>query len=193
MGRHSLLERWVVASQLPNILTLLRFLLIPALVMLLWEELFAWSIVVFMVAGGTDALDGFLAKRYRGVTSLGTLLDPLADKALLISVMVVLQAKGVLPLWFLGSVIGCDLLILAGIGGLWLRKAPVVIAPSFLGKVTTALQMFLVLVLLVCLVFFPSFLEYMRVFFVGVALFSIVSVAHYGYGVLSRYFFVSRS
>src|SRR5262245_50518057 len=73
-------------KSLPNIITLARLLLVPAIIWSLSEEDYLWAFILFVVAGASDALDGFLAKKLNAHTRLGAYLDPLADKALLVSI-----------------------------------------------------------------------------------------------------------
>ena len=82
----------VKARDIPNMITVFRFLLVPPIVWLLLEERFGYALVVFGIAGFSDGLDGFLAKRYGWISRLGEKMDPLADK-LLITVAVLIPAR----------------------------------------------------------------------------------------------------
>ncbi len=142
-------------SDLPNIITALRMAAVVPLTWLLIEQLYGAALVVAFVAGVSDAVDGFLAKRFDWASELGGILDPLADKLLLLSCFFVLTAQGQLPAWLLVLVLGRDLLIVAG--GLafhyWIR--PVSAEPLALSKLNTFLQILLVLMLLVDLGWWP--------------------------------------
>ena len=84
---------------LPNIITILRLLLVPLIVFLMLKDLMGAAFMVFLVAGISDAVDGLLAKRLDQVTNLGTYLDPIADKVLLVSIYVTLGVGDYLPVW----------------------------------------------------------------------------------------------
>lgn len=125
---------------LPNILTLVRILLIPVFLFFVLNDILNWSILVFAAAGLTDLLDGFIAKRFNLRTELGANLDPVADKLLLSSAFIALAFKGYVPLWLCVPVLIYDVIILAAV--LVLRRAgrKVNISPTVSGKMTTALQ-----------------------------------------------------
>ncbi len=122
---------------------------------LLIEKSYGSALVVAFLAGISDAVDGFLAKRFDWASELGGILDPLADKLLLLSCFFVLTVQGLLPVWLLLLVLGRDLLIVAG--GLafhyWIR--PVTGEPLAISKINTFLQILLVLVQLLHLGWWP--------------------------------------
>jgi cardiolipin synthase len=99
---------------LPNLLSVLRLVLVPVTIWLIMRHQLAGAFWVFVVAGSTDALDGFLAKRLGAVSKLGAYLDPLADKALLVGIYVTLSIGGYLPLWLVLLVVFRDLVIVGG-------------------------------------------------------------------------------
>ena len=105
-------------SHIPNFLTVLRILLIPVFVLLFVEGAYFLGIIVFMVSVSTDFLDGYLAKRYNLTSDLGRVLDPLADKLTIISILIVLILVGVIPKIIPGSIAGIflfrELFILLG-------------------------------------------------------------------------------
>lgn len=125
---------------IPNLLTLLRLLLAPAVVVAILEGRHTLALACFGLAAVTDGLDGALARRFGWITTLGAYLDPLADKALLSGVYLSLAVAGILPWWFAGLVLGRDLLILLAASAAFsftkLRKFP----PSVWGKLSTFLQ-----------------------------------------------------
>src|SRR5215210_4795607 len=84
-------------ATLPNLLTMLRMVLIPVFVSLLFYQRFGWALGVFLTAGVTDGLDGLLARRFDQKSQLGTILDPIADKLLLVTSFVVLSLPGIIP------------------------------------------------------------------------------------------------
>jgi len=133
---------------IPNLLTLLRIILVPVIVILLIQGLFLKALIVFVVAALSDVLDGFLARILRQKTALGAYLDPIADKALLASSFVTLSILHVIPGWLAVIVISRDVIILLGIAVLSMMSISVNIRPTFVSKITTALQLSTVLIVL---------------------------------------------
>ena len=109
----------------PNLLTLLRIILSPVIVILLIQGAFFKALIVFIVAGITDALDGFLARVLHQQTVLGAYLDPIADKALLASSFITLSVLHIIPGWLTVIVISRDFIILLGISVLSIMSIPV--------------------------------------------------------------------
>lgn len=130
---------------IPNILTLLRIIMVPVIVILLIQGSFLKALLVFMAAGLTDILDGFLARVLHQQTELGAYLDPIADKALLISSFLTLSILHIIPGWLAVIVISRDCIILLGISVLTIMSISVEIRPAFISKVTTALQLITIL------------------------------------------------
>ncbi len=129
--------------QIPNIITLTRIVAIFPICWLLLHDDYATAFVCLMLAGLSDGLDGFLARRYGWFTSLGAVLDPLADKLFIISLIIVFAMKGYIPLWLMWLVIGRDIVIVSG--ALIYRWVTGVLEmkPLFISKLNTALQMLL--------------------------------------------------
>ena len=128
---------------IPNVLTLLRLFMVPLIVMLIVEQQTMGAFVLFVMAGLTDGLDGFLAKRFAWTTELGAWLDPLADKALLVSIYVALGFYGDIPVWLVILVVSRDLLIVGGIILSWMMENPVRMRPLLVSKINTAGQILL--------------------------------------------------
>jgi len=124
----------------PNLITLGRAFLVPIVFWLVLAGEDAIAFFLFVIAGVSDAVDGYLARRYDLRTELGAYLDPLADKLLIVSIFVGLGLREVLPAWLVYAVVGRDILILAAIGLSWLLSRPVEIAPLMISKVTTVAQ-----------------------------------------------------
>ena len=101
-------------SDIPNIITVFRFLLVPPVVLLLLNHRYGAALIVFGVAGFSDALDGFLAKRYGWSSRMGAIMDPLADKLLLVASFVTLGWLGLIPPWLVALVILRDVVIVIG-------------------------------------------------------------------------------
>ena len=125
----------------PNFITLLRILVTPLFVIFMIRGEHHLSLLVFTLAGISDALDGFLARWFDQKTVLGAHLDPLADKLLLMSAYIVLAVQQNIPSWLAVVVISRDFLILAGIAVLHFFHITVTIKPSLISKCTTAAQL----------------------------------------------------
>jgi len=133
---------------LPNALTLLRIVLVPALVVFLLQRRFEAALGVFLIAGVSDALDGFIARRFDLCTRLGAILDPLADKLLIVLSCLVLAWIGHIPWWLAVVIVARDLVIVAGAGAYYLRAGHLEMAPSIYSKANTCVQIVLVLVVI---------------------------------------------
>lgn len=142
---------------LPNLLTLLRFLLVPPVAWLILAEAYGAALLLFVLAGLSDALDGFLARRFAWISRLGALLDPLADKLLLIVSCLCLSLVGLIPWWLTLLVLARDVLIVAGAICYRWRVGFLEISPSRLGKLSTLLQTVLVSVVLLQASLLPAF------------------------------------
>jgi cardiolipin synthase len=138
--------RSIQVSDLPNIISALRIAAVIPIVYLLVHEAFGWALLLFAVSGASDGLDGWLARHHGWRSPLGGILDPVADKALLISSVLVLGATGHLPLWLALVVFARDLVIL--VGGILYQVLIEDIMPSPLpiSKLNTLVQIVLVLV-----------------------------------------------
>lgn len=138
-------------KNLPNLITLIRILLIPLFIILLLYGYNSYALLVFIVAGLSDALDGFIARTWNLKTRLGAFLDPVADKLLLLSAFITLVLLNKIPLWIMIIIIGRDIIL--GITGLILLNFVEIhsyrIRPSILGKITTVLQILTILLVLV--------------------------------------------
>ena len=132
-------------KQLPNIISIFRILLVMPVVWALLNLEYATALILFAIAGFTDALDGFLAKQFHWESRLGSILDPLADKLLLVSSFLALAWIGLIPLWLVVVVIVRDLLII--IGGVVFHYMFVQfdMAPSRISKANTFFQIIFVL------------------------------------------------
>ncbi|WP_342243195.1 CDP-alcohol phosphatidyltransferase family protein [Pseudomonas sp. OTU5201] len=142
--------------QLPNLLTLLRLALVLPIAGLLLSDRHDQALVLFVLAASSDALDGFLARRYHWTSRFGSLFDPLADKLLLVTCFICLTITQVLPLWLALVVFLRDLLIVLGAGLFRVLAGPAEFSPSWLGKLSTLLQMLLVLYVLLELSLAPA-------------------------------------
>lgn len=132
------------AMTVPNLITLARLLAVPLAVWLILDERFAAAFWVFIAAGLSDALDGYIAKHFDSRSRLGALLDPLADKALLTSVYLALALAQQLPGWLVILVVLRDGLIVAGFLLIQATAAPRRFEPLYISKMNTLLQIALV-------------------------------------------------
>jgi cardiolipin synthase len=129
---------------IPNLITLTRLMSVPLMIWLIGDERFGAAFCVFVAAGVSDALDGFIAKRFDSRTRLGALLDPAADKALLSSVYVALWLDGLLPNWLVILVVFRDVTIIGGFILLQTIAAPRKFDPLYISKINTLVQIALV-------------------------------------------------
>lgn len=127
-------------SNLPNIITVLRILLVIPTALFLWWGLYLEAFILMLIAGVSDALDGFLARRFGWMSKLGATLDPLADKFLVAAVFVVFTLQGHIPLWVAVIVLVRDFTIIAGAGVYKLLYEEIEISPTFVSKANTAMQ-----------------------------------------------------
>ena len=142
-----------IFPNLPNILTSLRLLLAPVLAVLVLAGHHRAAFGVFVFAGLSDAADGYLAKRFDLGSALGRILDPAADKLLMLASFLALSAVGATPVWLTVLVIGRDVGIVAGALSAWALDLPLKVAPLPLGKICTALQIsYIALILLLLLI-----------------------------------------
>jgi cardiolipin synthase len=137
--------------QLPNVLTGLRLLLVPPILVLLVRGVYDWALTLAIVAGVSDALDGWLARRFGWQTRIGGILDPLADKLLLVGTYVTLGALGDLPIWLVVLVVLRDVVIVTGAAVFHFRFEAVQPEPTQLSKLNTAFQLLLALVVMLAL------------------------------------------
>ena len=135
-------------SQIPNILTLSRIAAAPVLILLLRDENYELALILFILAGITDGLDGWIAKRFGFTSQLGARLDPLADKIIIISAYCMLVLLGELPFWLVTLVIFRDLIIVGGYLVLTTLDGDIQMQPTMVSKTNTVAQIVLVIVVL---------------------------------------------
>ena len=125
---------------IPNLITLGRILLVPVVVWAISSGAMWAAFVLFLAAGVSDAVDGFLAKRFGMTTVLGAYLDPVADKALIVSIYVTLGISNVIPHWLVILVVSRDILIVGGVLLAWLVGTPLKVKPLLVSKLNTVAQ-----------------------------------------------------
>ena len=128
---------------IPNFITLGRIISVPVIFWLLLTGQNKIAFFVFVCAGISDAVDGYLAKRFNWTTELGSYLDPLADKLLIVSIFIALGVRNELPLWLVIAVVSRDILIVAAVLLAWLLDQPVRIKPLAVSKANTVAQIVL--------------------------------------------------
>jgi len=137
------------ASDIPNLITAGRILLVPPIAWVLVQQHFLLALILFFIAGVSDAADGFLAKYYGWTSRLGALLDPLADKSLLVTSYAALAWIGLLPLWLLVLVVVRDVVIVSGAVVYNFHVARLEADPTLISKLNTLLQILLVLLVII--------------------------------------------
>jgi cardiolipin synthase len=125
---------------IPNIITLGRILLVPFIVWAIASNQMEIAFAIFIIAGVSDAVDGFLAKRFNMASELGALLDPVADKALLVSIYVALGIWGAVPRWIVILVVSRDIMIVGAVIVSWLYGKPIPMKPLMVSKLNTVAQ-----------------------------------------------------
>ena len=176
---------------IPNILTFMRMGLIPVFVSLVYYGYSKWALAVFLIAGVSDGIDGFLARKFKQESELGTIIDPIADKLLMTVAFIILTLPNVLPptrhlpipFWVTASVIGRDVLIITIAGAINIITGFRGFKPSFWGKVSTLVQVIgISLVLFAAVTGYTIFLP--TTYFI-VVLLVVISGVHYIFQVAS--------
>lgn len=179
----------------PNLLTVFRMVLIPVFVSLLFYQRFILALAIFVLAGVTDGLDGLLARRFNQKSQLGTILDPIADKLMLVTSFVVLSMRSVfpqplpshlpVPFWVTVAVISRDVFILVGAAAINIVTGFRGFRPSLLGKINTTVQIFAITAIIFAASVPHGSGWYLPTIYTTVFAFSVLSGAHY-------VFFVSK-
>jgi cardiolipin synthase len=176
-------------------LTVCRMVLIPVFVTLVFYQRFGWALTVFVVAGLTDGLDGLMARRFHQQSQLGTILDPIADKLMLVTAFVVLSLRSVfpqpipshlpIPFWVTVSVISRDVFIIVGAAAINIMTGFRGFRPSWLGKASTMVQIIGITAIMLAASFPYGTGYYLPTVYAVVFAFAVLSGAH-------NIFFVSR-
>lgn len=125
---------------IPNLITIARILLVPVVVWAIAAGQFLFAFLLFLGAGISDAVDGYLAKRFGMASELGRYLDPLADKVLIVSIYVSLGINEAIPRWLVILVVSRDIMIVGAIMLAWLIDKPIAVKPLNVSKLNTAAQ-----------------------------------------------------
>ncbi|MBR0696029.1 CDP-alcohol phosphatidyltransferase family protein [Bradyrhizobium lablabi] len=164
---------------IPNIITLGRIILVPIIIWAIVSSQMEIAFAIFVVAGVSDAVDGFLAKRFNMTSELGALLDPLADKALLVSIYVALGIWGAMPRWLVILVVSRDIMIVSAVIVSWLFDKPVEMKPLMVSKLNTVAQVAFAALVLASLGFGFEPRPYDLILMGLVTVFTLVSVSLY--------------
>jgi len=162
----------------PNMITTLRIILTPIFVIYIINDELITGLVILIITGLSDGIDGLVARLFNQKSKLGAYLDPLADKIILISAFVALSIRDFLPSWLTVMVISRDILILMGVFILFLNGMKVDIRPAVSSKITTCLQ-FLTVILVLAKDYFSTLEKYYPFLFYLTALFTIISFLQY--------------
>jgi cardiolipin synthase len=160
-------------------ITLARIILVPVIVWAIASNQMEIAFAVFVVAGVSDAVDGFLAKRFNMTSELGALLDPLADKALLVSIFISLGIWGEIPRWLVILVVSRDIMIVSAVIVSWLFDKPVAMKPLMVSKLNTVAQVAFAALVLASLAFNFDPRPYDLILMGFVTVFTLVSVSLY--------------
>jgi cardiolipin synthase len=125
---------------LPNIITVFRILAVPVTIWLILAGYFQAAFWIFLAAGASDGVDGYLARAWNQRTELGAYLDAVADKALLVSIFITLALAGFIPVWLTLAVVSRDLMIVGAVILSWLLGHPMTIKPLMISKMNTVAQ-----------------------------------------------------
>lgn len=164
---------------IPNIITIMRFLLVPAVVYAMLHGYGLTAFLLFLGAGISDGVDGFIARRFNQRSELGAWMDPLADKLLLVTVFVMLGIGGILPDWLIILVVSRDVLIVGAVILASVMSQPMDADPIFVSKANTAAQITLAAVALGSLAFELPLAMVMNGLIIAVAVLTTVSAASY--------------
>jgi cardiolipin synthase (CMP-forming) len=177
----------------PNVLTVIRMALIPVFVGALYYQRFGWALAVFMAAGATDGLDGLIARRLNQYSQLGQILDPIADKLLLVTSFITLSMPSIMaasalvqphprhlpvPFWVTAAVISRDVFIIVGAATINVVTGFRGFRPSGLGKANTVVQIMAIVLVLIA-ASFPPLRGYLPTVYTTVFAFALISGAHY--------------
>ena len=169
----------VAVLNLPNLITIGRILLVPVVVWAIGSGQMQIAFLVFLIAGVSDAVDGFLAKRLGMTSDLGAHLDPLADKALIVSIYVALGVTEAVPRWIVILVVSRDILIVGGVMLAWFLGKPIQMKPVLVSKLNTVAQIIFACLVLGSLAFDLAFEWAEYVVMLTVAALTLASIGFY--------------
>ena len=165
---------------IPNIITMIRILLTPVFVIYVINDKLLTGLVVLIICGVSDGLDGLIARVFKQKSRLGSYLDPLADKIILVSAFIALSIRGFLPSWLTVVVISRDVLILMGVIILYLNDVDLNIKPVISSKITTCFQ-FVTVIAVLAEEYLVGLQGYYPYLYYITAIFTIISFSQYLY------------
>lgn len=168
---------------IPNCLTFLRIILVPFFIMAMNSKDYSLALKILIFAGFTDFLDGIIARKFNQISKIGIFLDPLADKMLLISIMITFYINELAPRWFLLLVMTRDIFVALG----WLERyftQKKISKPTVLGKISNASQVIIFSYILLSINFYVPQMPYLGYYFVSFLV--IISFIQYVYIRLSN-------
>ena len=164
---------------IPNLITLARILAVPVILWAITSGEMRIAFALFLAAGLSDLVDGYLAKRFGMATELGAYLDPLADKAMIVSIYVALGIVEAIPRWLVILVVSRDIMIVSAVILSWLVDKPVKLKPIAVSKLNTVAQIVYATVVLAALTFGWEIPLVIGVLIAVVAVLTLLSVAFY--------------
>src|SRR6202012_5655702 len=162
---------------IPNIITLGRIILVPVIIWAIASGQMEIAFAIFVIAGVSDAVDGFRAKRFNMASELGGVLDPMAEKALLVSIYIALGIWGALPRWIVILVVSRDIMIVAAVIVSWLFGKPIPMKPLIVSKLNTVAQVAFAALVLAALGFGFNSTPYDLILMGFVTVFTLASVS----------------
>ena len=125
---------------IPNLITIARLIMVPIVIVMIMQQRWAAAFVLFVAAGVSDGIDGFIARHFNMKSELGAYIDPLADKSLLVSIYIALAVVGAIPSWLAIIVVSRDAMIVSAVLLSWVMSRPVEIKPIMVSKLNTVAQ-----------------------------------------------------
>jgi len=168
-------------KHIPNILTIIRFIFIPSIIVSLISDNYLLALILFTLSSITDVLDGKIARKYNAISDFGKLMDPLADKLTQLSILITLAFKNVIPFWIVFILIAKEMIMIAGASFLYGKS--LVVSSKWYGKLTTVLIYIAVVSSCIIKIFsLPEFAIYIYILAIIFAIFSLINYFVYFYG-----------
>lgn len=164
---------------IPNLISIFRLLIVPLIVWLLSIQEFSIAFWLFLAAGISDGVDGFIAKKFNQTSDLGAHLDPIADKVMLVAVILTLGIQGLLPIWLVILAISRDILIVGAVILTWIINEPIPMKPLLVSKANTVAQIALVCVVMGAMAFELSLGASLNILIALVAGLTVISTIAY--------------
>lgn len=145
-------------KHVPNILTIIRFLLIPIIIILAFQNNYVGTMIILTISGITDILDGYIARKFNFITDFGKLMDPLADKATQVTLLAVLTIQKIIPIWIIAVVLLKEFIMVSGASFLYGKE--LVVSSKWYGKLSTVLFYIAIVCSLLTLYWNTSLIKY---------------------------------